>query len=341
MRESSRGPARFGFGTPRATPPRPPQPVPGAPALAGTRPAQRCEMTPTPSDASAPHREHAILTCALTGVLTDPAQHPVPVTPAEMAAEARRAYDAGAAIVHCHFRRQEPNMGRFPSWEPEVVGAICDAIRTECPDIIINMSTGVIGPDIEPPLACLRHVRPEMAALNAGSLNYLKLRKGGQWAWPPMLFDNPVEKIQGFLTVMNENGIVPECECFDTGILRSVALFVGNGMIPPPPNVSLVMGVASGMPAKPAWLPLLIEEMLPGTHWQVIAIGREEVWPLHQATARLGGDLRTGLEDTFYLPNGEKATSNGQLIEALAAVAREAGRKIASPSEARAILGLR
>lgn len=283
----------------------------------------------------------AVLTCALTGVLTDPAQHPVPVTPEEMAREARRARDAGASIVHCHFRAQGPGMGRLPSWEPEVAAAICDAIRAECPDLILNLSTGVVGPDISGPVACLERVRPEMAALNAGSLNYLKLRSNAEWAWPPMLFDNPVEKVEAFARVMQRHGIAPECECFDTGILRSVMLYARRGMVPTPPHVSLVMGVESGMPNRASWLPLLLEEMLPGTHWQVIGIGRQEVWELHRATARLGGDLRTGLEDTFYLPDGRRASSNGALIEALAATAREAGREVASPAEARRILGLR
>jgi 3-keto-5-aminohexanoate cleavage enzyme len=100
------------------------------------------------------------------------------------------------------------------------------------------------------------------------------------------------------------------------------------------------MGVASGMPAKPEWLPLLIEEMPSGSHWQVIAIGRQDVWPLHRRCVELGGNVRTGLEDTFYLPNGEKAPHNGALIEALAKVVREAGREIAGPAEARKILGL-
>jgi len=285
--------------------------------------------------------DKAVLTCALTGVLTDPAQHHVPVTPEEMAAEARRAMDAGASIVHCHFRAQEPGMGRLPSWDPAVAGAICDAIRAECPGLVINMTTGVIGPDVSGPLACLERVKPEMAALNAGSLNYLKLRRNDEWAWPPMVFDNPVDKVEKFADAMKAQGVVPECECFDTGIVRSVGLYVRRKMVPNPPHVSLVMGVASGMPAKPAWLPLLIEEMAPGTHWQVIAIGREEVWALHRKTAELGGDLRTGLEDTFYLPGGEKATSNGQLVEALAKVATDAGREIATPDEARKILGLR
>lgn len=285
--------------------------------------------------------EKAILTCALTGVLTDPNQHHVPVTPEQMAQEARRARDAGASIVHCHFRNQEEGMGRLPSWDPDVAAAICDAIRAECPDLILNLSTGVVGDDISGPVACLERVKPEMAALNAGSLNYLKLRSNNDWAWPPMLFDNPVEKIEQFAQVMQRHGIVAECECFDTGIVRSVAMFARRGLVPNPPHVSLVMGVESGMPAKPRWLPLLVEELLPGTHWQVIAIGRQEVWALHAETARLGGDLRTGLEDTFYLPDGSKASSNGELIEALANVARQAGREIASPAEARVRLGLR
>lgn len=286
------------------------------------------------------HSDTAILTCALTGVLTDPQQHPVPVTPEEMAREARRARDAGASIVHCHFRMQEPGMGRFPSWDPDVAAAICDAIRAEAPDLILNLTTGVLGPDISGPIACLERVRPEMAALNAGSLNYLKLKSNNEWAWPPLLFDNPVEKIERFAEAMKRLGIVPECECFDGGIVRSVALYARRKMVPTPPHISLVMGVESGMPAKPSWLKLLTEEMIPGTHWQVIAIGRQEVWALHRAAAELGGDLRTGLEDTFYLPDGAKATSNGELVEALARVAREVGRKVASPAEAREILQL-
>jgi 3-keto-5-aminohexanoate cleavage enzyme len=100
------------------------------------------------------------------------------------------------------------------------------------------------------------------------------------------------------------------------------------------------MGVASGMPNDPDLLPLLIKYLKPGCRWEVTAIGREEIWPLHQRTAELGGDLRTGLEDTFYLPDGSKATSNGQLIEAIVACARKAGRDIASPAEARALLHL-
>jgi 3-keto-5-aminohexanoate cleavage enzyme len=282
--------------------------------------------------------DKAIVTCALTGVLTDPDRCPAPVTPEQMAAEARRAYDAGACMVHVHFRRQEPNMGRFPSWDPEVAGDICDAIRAEVPDMLINMSTGILGDDISGPLACLDRVKPEMAALNAGSLNYLKTRSSGAWAWPPALFDNQVNKIEGYIEKMRALNVIPECECFDTGIVRSVGLFQENGMLDSPAHISLVMGVASGMPAKASWLPLLVDEMKEGTHWQAIVIGRAEVWDVHRRTAELGGHLRTGLEDTFYLPNGEKPPSNGPLVEALVAIARDVGRDIATPAEAREFL---
>ncbi|WP_162897474.1 3-keto-5-aminohexanoate cleavage protein, partial [Raoultella ornithinolytica] len=165
--------------------------------------------------------------------------------------------------------------------------------------------------------------------------NYLKLKADGEWAWPPMLFDNPVSKIEAMLQSMQELRVLPECECFDTGIVRSVAMFAQRGMLSPRPSVSLVMGVASGMPCKPAWLPLLLEELPDAAIWQVIAIGREEVWQLQRRAAELGGHLRSGLEDTFYLPDGTRAESNGDLIAALAKVATVAGRSIAGPEEAR------
>lgn len=282
-----------------------------------------------------------IITCALTGVLTDPAVHHVPVTPEEMAEHSRQAFDAGASIVHTHFRNQGQGLGHLPTWDLKTVGDILSAIKARVPEIIICMSTGVMGPDISGPAACLEKFKPEMAACNAGSLNYLKLKGDGAWAWPPSLFDNPVDKVQRFLDVMKANGVVPEFECFDSGIVRSVGLFQRNRMFEGPAHISLVMGVASGMPAKPQWLPLLMEEMPEGAHWQVIAVGREDVWNLHRRCVELGGNVRTGLEDTFYLPNGQKAGSNGVLVEALAKIVREAGKEVASPAEAREILGLR
>jgi uncharacterized protein (DUF849 family) len=275
-----------------------------------------------------------VITCSLTGVLTDPKQHPVPVTVKEMADSARDAYNAGASCMHVHFRKQAEGQGHMPSWEPEVACAIADAIRDVCPGVILNFSTGVPGRNQAGPMACLRASRPEIAAMNSGSLNYLKTRSNGTWAWPPMLFDNPVEKITEMLDCMKETGTRPEFECFDVGIVRSVNMFQEVGMVDKA-DYNFVMGVASGMPADPELLELLVKYMKPGSKWQTTVIGRDEIWPVHRKTAELGGNLRTGVEDTFYLPDGSKTTGNGQLIEALAQVARDAGREIASPKEAR------
>ena len=287
--------------------------------------------------------DQAILTCALTGVLTNPRQHPVPVTPAQMAAEARDAFNAGASIMHVHLRKQEEGLGHLPSWDPDVAESIVNAIRAACPGVIINLTTGVVGEDISGPLACIRRVRPEIAACNAGSLNYLKIKDDGQWAWPPMVFDNPVAKIAQFLDVMQECGTHPEFECFDVGIVRSVGMYLQAGLLKPGmgrAEYNLVMGVASGMPCDADLLALLPRWMAPGSVWQSTLIGRAEIWPVHQKTADLGGMLRTGLEDTFYLPDGERARGNGDLVQALAQCAQRAGRTIATPQEARALLGL-
>ena len=226
--------------------------------------------------------DKAILTCALTGVLTDPRQHPVPVTPAQMAAEARAAFGAGASVMHVHLRQQQDGMGHLPSWDPDIAQAVCDAIRAACPGVIVNLTTGVIGKDISGPAACIRRVRPEIAACNAGTLNYLKLRADGRWAWPPMVFDNPPDKIAQFLQVMAECGTHPEFECFDVGIVRSVEMYLRSGMLGAAaaglvPEYNFVMGVASGMPCDADLLALLPRWTVPGAVWQTTLIGRAEV----------------------------------------------------------------
>jgi uncharacterized protein (DUF849 family) len=207
--------------------------------------------------------------------------------------------------------------------------------------VIINLTTGVVGSDVSGPIACIRRAKPEIAACNAGSLNYLKIKDDGQWAWPPMVFDNPVAKIGQMLDAMADTHTRPEFECFDVGIVRSVAMYLKAGMFSGVPEYNFVMGVASGMPCDAELLALLPRWIAPGAVWQTTLIGRAEIWPVHQATADLGGMLRSGLEDTFYLPSGERARGNGELIEALARCARSAGRDIATPAEARHRMGLK
>ena len=280
--------------------------------------------------------DKVVITCALNGVLTDPNRHPVPYTPEQMAESTKEAYDAGAAVVHMHFRDQQS--GRMPVWDPDLAREAVNRIKDKCPDIIINFTTGIIGDDISGPTGLLEEIQPDMAAMNSGSLNYLKVRSNGDWAWPPLMFDNPVDKIKGYLKVMYENDVIPECECFDTGIIRSLSLYEKNGMLERPYTVSLVQGVDSGMPARPDLLPILVDELPDGAHWQSIVVGRDEVWDVLRKTAELGGDLRTGVEDTFYLPDCEKVDGNGPLIEQAVEIAREVGREPATPDEAREIL---
>lgn len=281
----------------------------------------------------------AVVTCALTGVLTDPKVFDVPVTPDQMARSAKEAFDAGASVMHIHFRVQDEGKQHLSSWDEDLAHEIVVRVRDACPGVVINQSTGVMGPDISGPISCLKRLKPEMAACNGGTLNYLKAREDGRWAWPPIVFDNPVDKVESFLKVMNETNTIPEFECFDTGIVRSVALYKKVGLFTGRAYYNFVMGVASGMALCPKQLALLVENLPEDSSWQVTAIGREEIWTVHEAAARLGGNLRTGLEDTFYLPSGEKAKSNAQLIEALVKIAQSQGREIASPEEARQILG--
>jgi 3-keto-5-aminohexanoate cleavage enzyme len=284
--------------------------------------------------------DKAVITCSLNGVLTDPRQHSVPVTPKQMAKEARAAFDEGASVMHIHLRQQEEGKGHLASWDPKLSTEIQQAIREACPGVIINHTTGVVGPKYQGALDCVRETKPEMAACNAGSLNYLKVKSDGTWAWPPMMFDNPPSKVTEFLDVMKEVNCLPEFECFDVGIVRSVEMYQRVGMYDGPLEYNFVMGVESGMPTDPDLIPILQRLIVKGSNWQVTAIGRKEIWPTHRRCAELGGHLRSGLEDTFYLPDGTKATSNGQLVAQLATYAREAGRSIASPADARELLHL-
>ena len=180
-----------------------------------------------------------------------------------MAREAKAAFNAGASIMHMHLRQQEPNKGHLPSWDVNVSKEIQQAIREACPGVIINHTTGTSGPNYQGALDCVRETRPEIAACNAGSLNYLKVKSDNTWAWPPMMFDNAVEKVQDYLDVMKEAGTIPEFECFDVGIVRCVGMYRQTGMYSGPLEYNFVMGVASGMPADPELLPILLKLKLP------------------------------------------------------------------------------
>jgi uncharacterized protein (DUF849 family) len=217
--------------------------------------------------------------------------------------------------------------------------AITEAILAEVEDVIVNYSTGAIGVPVEKRLEYLRELRPEVAALNMGSMNYAKYSRKRKDFVFKAVFANPFDEIIEFLAAMNELGVKPEHECFDLGHVGSLAPLVDMGVLRPPLHVSCVMGVVGGAPPTARNLAAMADNVPAGSHWGVIGISRDQ-WTLVTAALALGGSVRVGLEDNFYLPNGEMARSNGDLIAKARQMTEDAGRRPASVAEARGLLGI-
>jgi len=285
-----------------------------------------------------------VITCAISGVLANREQCPaIPYTPAEYAAEARRIVDEGGTMIHIHARKPDGS----PSFEVEDYRAITDAIRAEVGDAaIINHSTGAVGVSVEKRVAYLRECRPEVAALNMGSMNYAKYSRSRKDFVFDMVFANPFEEIIALLRALNELDIKPEHECFDIGHVGSLEPLIDMGVLHPPLHVDCIMGVVGGIPPSARNLAAMVDNIpatAPGdgvrSHWGVIGISREQ-WLLVAAALTLGGSVRVGLEDNLYLPGGEMARSNGELIAQARHMAEEVGRRPATVAEARAMLGV-
>lgn len=275
-----------------------------------------------------------ILSCALTGAATNKSHCPaIPYTPKEIAAEGKRAVDAGASILHIHAREDNG----MPSWRTEVFEAIKAEVRSLCPTVIINFSTGALGLSIEDRMKHIPATKPDMAAFNMGSMNYAIYSKRSKKFHYNGVFENSFDTLQYVIKVMNEAGTSPEMECFDTGHIRNAEPLRDMGLLPENACYSLVMGVMGGISATPANLIHQISQVPEGAFWQSIVISRDQ-WRLSAIAAAMGGSFRVGLEDNFYLPTGKMATSNGELVEAGATLARMIGREIASIDETRAML---
>jgi uncharacterized protein (DUF849 family) len=277
-----------------------------------------------------------ILSAALTGAATNRSHCPyIPYTPVELGEEAKRAVDAGASIVHIHAREDDGT----PSWRTEVFEQITAEVRKHCPDVIINFSTGAIGLSAEERIKHLPATRPDMAAFNMGSMNYaIFSKKHKQFYWNGV-FENSFDTMIKVVKTMNDNGICPEMECFDTGHIHNVEPLREMGLIPQNACYSLVMGVLGGIPASTENLIHQIKQVPEGSFWQVIAISRKQ-WQLAAVACTMGGNFRVGLEDNFYLPNGEMAKSNGECVEWGVKLARMMGREVATITEARHLLNI-
>jgi uncharacterized protein (DUF849 family) len=277
-----------------------------------------------------------ILTAALTGVLTTRQQSPaIPYTPDEIAEEARRSVEAGAAIVHIHARQDD---GR-PAYDVDTYARIDAAVRERCPDVIINYSTGAVGIGREARAAHIAALRPDMAALNMGSMNYAIYSAKHKAFYHDHVFANPFGDILFFLEAMNAAGTRPEMECFDTGHIHNTTPLIDMGALRPPYQFSLIMGVLGGIPGTTKHLVQQVDALPPGAHWQVIGIGARQ-WPLVAAAVSMGGNVRVGLEDNLYVAPEELARSNGELVAKAAELVRLVGGEVASVSEARDILNL-
>ena len=278
-----------------------------------------------------------LITCSISGAIANREQCPaIPYTPAEYAAEARRIVDEGGVMIHIHARKPDGT----PSYEIEDFKAITEAIRSEVGDaVIINYSTGTIGVPVEKRVAYLRACRPEVAALNMGSMNYAKYSRSRKDFVFKMVFANPFEEIIELLEAMNELHIKPEHECFDVGHVGSLEPLIDMGVLRTPLHVDCVMGVTGGIPPTARNLAVMVQNVPAGSRWGVIGISRDQ-WMLVAAALTLGGSIRVGLEDNLYLPNGEMARSNGELVARARRMTEDTGRRAATVGEARAMLAI-
>lgn len=282
-----------------------------------------------------------VISCSISGVIANRDQCPaIPYTPEEYAAEARRAVDEGASQLHIHARKPDGT----PSYEVEDFRAITEAILAEVGDVIINYSTGAIGIPIEKRIEYLRELKPDVAALNMSSMNYAKYSSRRKDFVFKTVFENSFDTIIEFLTAMRDLGIKPEHECFDAGHVANLDPLIDMGLLERTPlQISLVMGVNGGIRPTPRNVTFMSDQVPGGAEgenqWQVIGISRDQ-WKLLGAALVLGGNVRAGVEDNLYLPNGEMCRSNGDLIAKARQMAEDVGRKVAGVAEARELLGV-
>ncbi|SDJ87235.1 3-keto-5-aminohexanoate cleavage enzyme [Natronincola ferrireducens] len=268
--------------------------------------------------------EKLIITAALTGAeVTRDLQPNLPITPDEIAQEAYDAYKAGASIVHIHARDEEGN----PTQSFEVYREIKEKIEAKC-NIIFQPSTG--GAVWHSPEDRLQPVelKPEMATLSCGTCNF-----------GPDVFMNSEGYMEKFASRMKELGVKPEMEIFERGMIENAKKLVKKGLAVAPLHFDFVLGVPGACPATPEDLLHMVKAIPEGSTWTVAGLGRHEL-SLATMAILLGGHVRVGFEDNIYYNKGQLANSNAQLVERIVRIANELGREVATPDEARKILGI-
>ena len=268
-----------------------------------------------------------VITVAITGSVPRKKDNPaVPITPTEQIESTREAFEAGAILAHIHVRNDDET----PSSDPERFGKVCNGIRTHCPGMIVQFSTGGRGRGLAERGSML-YLRPDMASLATGSVNF-----------PTSIYENPPGFIEDLARDMIGRGIKAEVEVFDVAMLYNAAELVKRGLLKSPPHVQFVLGLKNALPARRELLEFLIRELeaiLPGATWTAAGMARNQLVVNHWAL-ELGGHARTGLEDNLRFDEHRLAASNAELVARVATLAAEHGRSVASPAEARVLLGL-
>lgn len=299
-------------------------------------------------------KEKAIITAAITGSIHTPGMTPyLPITPKEIADEAVRAYEAGAAICHIHGR--DPHTGR-PSPNINILREIITSIKSRCDMVICVTTGGGLGMTVEERVRPVSVFKPELASFNAGSMNFalfhtLQKYKNFKFDWEKqylaitedLIFPNTFKSMREFASIFNENATKPEFEIYDAAMVNNVAFLIESGQIKKPVYIQFVMGVLGGITPSPENLRFLVDyskRLIGDFEFSVCVAGRAQFAMCTQALL-LGGNCRVGLEDNLYIDKGKLAKSNAEQVEKIVRIARELGIEPASSEEARKILGLK
>jgi len=269
-----------------------------------------------------------VITAAITGSITSAEQtQALPVSQEEIVDAAVTSWQAGAAIVHLHAREADGT----PTQDPRQFAPLIEGIKARGCDAVLNLSTGSAGgrAELDERLQCL-DLRPEMATLDCGSMNFGDDR----------VFENPYSFLRRAAEMMRERSVIPEIEVFDTGMIENGLRLIDEGLIEPPGAWQLCLGVRGGAPADIQSVAHLLGRLPEGAFWTMLGVGRSQT-PVNLFSLGSGGHVRTGLEDNIYYRPGELADSNSQMVERVARIASETGRPVASADQARELLGIR
>jgi uncharacterized protein (DUF849 family) len=271
--------------------------------------------------------EPVVIAVAITGSQPKKKDNPaVPVTPAEQIESTHEAYEAGATLVHIHVRHADES----PSSDPALYARVQEGVVKHGPGMIVQFSTGGRGRD-QATRGAMLDLRPDMASLATGSVNFAT-----------MIYENPPQLVDGLAQAMLDYGVKPEVEVFDLAMLYNAASLVQRGLLKPKPHVQFVLGIPNALPVRREVFDFLRSELqavLPGATWVAAGIARHQ-FEVNKWCLEAGGHCRTGLEDNTRIDKTRLAASNAELVKRIVDVCGEYDRVVATPAQARALLGL-